>query len=40
MGMGGFHLALLKWSRQYGRIFKFFLGRNLVIVVNGAHIRP
>ena len=36
MAMGGFHVALLKWARQYGRIFKIFLGRNLVVVVSGA----
>ena len=32
---GGFHTALLTWAQQYGAMFKFFVGRHLVVVING-----
>ena len=31
----GIHLALEHWYRQYGPIYKFFLGRTPVVVVTG-----
>lgn len=34
--LGGTHDALLKWAKEYGPIFKFFLGRHVLIVVSGA----
>lgn len=33
----GIHLTLEQWYRQYGPIYKFFLGRAPVVVVTGAH---
>jgi len=33
----GIHLTLEQWYRQYGPIYKFFLGRAPVVVVTGTH---
>lgn len=32
--LGGMHVALLKWTRECGPVFKFFLGRHVLIVVS------
>lgn len=33
----GIHLMLESWYRQYGPLYKFFLGRAPIVVVTGQH---
>ena len=37
---GGMHNALLRWAHDFGPIFKFFLGRHTIVVINGAYCGP
>ena len=34
--LGGTHKALLAWAKEYGPVFKFFLGRYVLVVISGA----
>ena len=33
---GGMHNVLLRWAHDFGPVFKFFLGRHTIVVINGA----
>ena len=36
---GGMPQALLRWAQDFGPMFKFFLGRHTIVVINGASCR-
>ncbi len=34
--MGGMHNALLRWANDFGPVFKFYMGRFTIVVINGT----
>ena len=34
--MGGMHNALLRWAHDFGPVYKFFMGRWAIVVINGT----
>ena len=34
------HIAINRWARQYGPVFKIFVGHTPVIIITGEHFGP
>lgn len=32
------HNALYKWAREYGKVYKFWFGRNSIVVISGRQV--
>lgn len=32
------HIAINRWARQYGPLYKIFVGRTPVIIITGEHV--